>query len=602
MPQFGLFKEKIGKKYLPAFMTPSGRRHFTDPDIALQKIGKRVEDLPELGQVRTAARNISFAEAQRRGFLEQPLGLKGEETFLTPEKAKLLGLESGFFAQSAIAQRQREQQQGKAQTAATDPKTAFTAFFQQERARGRTSQEIRTDPQSPFNIGTAGQRETAIPGLSQEEARRQSEAFERKQLGLPPKETPSVVPDLSMEEARRQSEAFERRQMGELAPNTHVARTGETPQTVAEEYNVPVEEVIKANQHLFPDLPPVGDAQDPLYQAYQQRLGRQDETSQAKEKYAQLIEDKATGLDTFKQLYGVESAEQLGEEYSQIKEEYANLLSKQQGIESQLEDLPEEVRKKAMDFVVSASALERMTAAEAAPLAKLYANMSRTLEALNVKQGFTEKQIKSYLDYNEKDQAALLEAMDERIRAGEDEETATMGAYNDYLSLVKAREGLKDSPDVTLQTDVNDRGDKTTVARDKATGEELWRTVDEGVGKVKVTTGGFTPTEQKKLEQAGLTNASRQDQLDFLYGEEEEEDIAQEILKDGKIFVDRQLAVGKVASEIDTAIKEMADKGNFTPDLLTELRRYNVQKAEERDKGKIKAGRFKGDDDFTKDI
>ena len=32
---------------------------------------------------------------------------------------------------------------------------------------------------------------------------------------------------------------------------------------------------------------------------------------------------------------------------------------------------------------------------------------------------------------------------------------------------------------------------------------------------------GFSATEKKKLEQAGLSNAPRQDQLDFLYGNTE---------------------------------------------------------------------------------
>ena len=42
-------------------------------------------------------------------------------------------------------------------------------------------------------------------------------------------------------------------------------------------------------------------------------------------------------------------------------------------------------------------------------------------------------------------------------------------------------------------------------------------------GKESEGSGDYSPTEKRKLEQAGLLNASRQEQLDYLYGEEEDD-------------------------------------------------------------------------------
>lgn len=78
----------------------------------------------------------------------------------------------------------------------------------------------------------------------------------------------------------------------------------------------------------------------------------------------------------------------------------------------------------------------------------------------------------------------------------------------------------------------------------------------------KSGSGGYTATEQRKLEQAGLNNASRQEQLDYLYGDSANEELTDEdkrTLRGAGMTAEEIADIPKSVNEfgIDAVLKEL---------------------------------------------
>lgn len=66
-----------------------------------------------------------------------------------------------------------------------------------------------------------------------------------------------------------------------------------------------------------------------------------------------------------------------------------------------------------------------------------------------------------------------------------------------------------------------------------------------GLGESSTTSAKFTPTEIKKLESAGLTNAPRPDQLDYLYGDDDNKKVIMDAVRDKMTGADGKLDTAK---------------------------------------------------------
>ena len=88
----------------------------------------------------------------------------------------------------------------------------------------------------------------------------------------------------------------------------------------------------------------------------------------------------------------------------------------------------------------------------------------------------------------------------------------------------------------------------------------------------------FTDQEKRKLEQAGLNTASRQEQLDYLYGEETIPEVSQEDINDTKksfesLFYDGSSTKADLQKRLASAMKDIAGSPNSI-DVEIELQNY----------------------------
>jgi hypothetical protein len=144
------------------------------------------------------------------------------------------------------------------------------------------------------------------------------------------------------------------------------------------------------------------------------------------------------------------------------------------------------------------------------------------LEELAVKQAQLEN-IRPTLNKEEERRADALDRMykqqDKEERAQKDEETKIQNQFLAYLEI----DGGKDQ---NVMTEIQQSATVEEAARIRA---------ENTVAKATGVGTGFSSTERKKLEQAGLLNAPRQEQLDFLFGEDDAVDefsIARNFLSD----------------------------------------------------------------------
>ena len=87
-----------------------------------------------------------------------------------------------------------------------------------------------------------------------------------------------------------------------------------------------------------------------------------------------------------------------------------DIMGKAQGVEAQLEQLPEDTKKRVQDFVVTQRQYERVTSAEAKPLTSLYNALSRTYEAGTAEYNRNLAEIQTYLRLVDKDTTMKMNA------------------------------------------------------------------------------------------------------------------------------------------------------------------------------------------------
>ena len=142
-----------------------------------------------------------------------------------------------------------------------------------------------------------------------------------------------------------------------------------------------------------------------------------------------------------------------------LKNEMARLQGRANVIEEQLETLPEDVQKRVQDFLVTQTQYERITAAEAKPLTKLYNALARASEAKGFELQQARQGVMDVLGLWEKDMSRVEDALKTQIGMAklpfelqemmarvEEREKAPIGA-GQYL-------GLTGTQATTFQTDL----------------------------------------------------------------------------------------------------------------------------------------------------
>lgn len=236
-----------------------------------------------------------------------------------------------------------------------------------------------------------------------------------------------------------------------------------------------------------------GTATDPYLAALNKRLEGLGDISKLRSDYIKSLEARPSSLDALKKL---ETDAGLPE----LRARYLELLKGSGVLEEKIDALPEQIRNNVKDFVVNASQLSRMTAAEAAPLATLFNAMRRTLTELNTTIGISEKQVDRYLDASKEDQSMILEAMKARIDAGQDEISATRDVYEDYLDFIQKQQENDNKLNITEVKEPD--GTIKKVAINERTGARVWEVVVGQEQPVGAGTGGTTAGVSNDLNDA----------------------------------------------------------------------------------------------------
>lgn len=167
----------------------------------------------------------------------------------------------------------------------------------------------------------------------------------------------------------------------------------------------------------------------------------------------------------------------------EMKSELARLQTRANVIEEQLETLPEDTKNRVKDFLVSQSQFERITAAEAEPLTKLYNAIARAHTAKAGELTANREEIKTALGLFEKDIAREEEIIKLTAKgvidiAGLEKGLAEKGIEFAKLPLeiakTQAEIGALAAPkagDISTFTDVSG----VVTAVNKATGQTLWQ-------------------------------------------------------------------------------------------------------------------------------
>jgi len=222
--------------------------------------------------------------------------------------------------------------------------------------------------------------------------------------------------------------------------------------------------------------------------------------------------------------------------------ELARLTARATQVEEQIESLPEDVKGRVQNFLMTQTQFERITKAEADPLTKLYNAIARASTAKGNEINAAKGEITTVLGLWEKDISRAEEAAKwglegaksvadlENALAAKDIEYAkvasdigakafetsqgqagtTLGMYKDIAAIQEsARPEAPQAPDTI--------GSASTgyYAWDSKTG-----TYKQVVAAAPSESGAgtFTDQEIRKLKQAGLSGAPYQTQLNYLYG------------------------------------------------------------------------------------
>jgi hypothetical protein len=136
---------------------------------------------------------------------------------------------------------------------------------------------------------------------------------------------------------------------------------------------------------------------------------------------------------------------------------------------------------------------------EAAKQAQKSGNWKVYVQAVNNTQKIFEKQVKAVTDYNKAVKTQNDKLQKQLI------ETSQQGSIIDLY-----KQGITDPLDIYDYLNFDDSGNQI--------GDVSFTDISSILGDIKKGSGGdYTPTEQRKLEQAGLIDADRQKQLDYLY-------------------------------------------------------------------------------------
>jgi LysM repeat protein len=219
--------------------------------------------------------------------------------------------------------------------------------------------------------------------------------------------------------------------------------------------------------------------------------------------------------------------------------ELARLTARINQVQEQIESLPADVKVRVQNFLMTQTQFERITKAEAEPLTKLYNAIARASTAKGNEITAARQQVMDVLGLWEKDitraqtvaELALKGQMDiatlEEALASKGIEFSKVAADislkafettqkqpAEMLSMFKDLAAVSEAmtPTSTAPSDVQEY--EYAVKQGYKGSYVDWQNIKTGQGS-----GGFTDQELRKLEQAGLSGASRSQQLDYLYGQ-----------------------------------------------------------------------------------
>lgn len=141
------------------------------------------------------------------------------------------------------------------------------------------------------------------------------------------------------------------------------------------------------------------------------------------EKRARLLEQRPSAVQRLQEFRTQQGIPQLQQGILEA--------AKQQGLlEAGAEAAPEQVKEATQAFFVSAPKLQQLTNLRLGEFAKALNAVNRYMNVLNTSLGFQSDAVKEFLNASQLDQAAALEAVDTRIKAGEDAQTAAEKVFD----------------------------------------------------------------------------------------------------------------------------------------------------------------------------
>lgn len=244
-----------------------------------------------------------------------------------------------------------------------------------------------------------------------------------------------------------------------IAPNTHIALKGDTLSGLIAKYGGTKEDWLKANPQI------AGDPKLWLYQG--QNYNIPGTTAGAPTATPPSVTPGATPAGTTTAIPPNPIIQALGEkakdtELESLKTQYAGLLKNRQAIESQMEGVPEELKKQVSEFVVNASQLSRLTDKQIKPLSDLLTKVKNTMEQMNIGIKSGELSAKETADR----EIQLL-------KIAQDLPAGTTQTLSDGTIL----KGMKTADPATYAYEYKDAPTNKTwrITVDKATGKELYR-------------------------------------------------------------------------------------------------------------------------------
>ena len=281
--------------------------------------------------------------------------------------------------------------------------------------------------------------------------------------------------------------------------------------------------------------------------------------------------------------------------------ELARLTARANVIEEQIEALPADVKARVQNFLMTQTQYERVTKAEAEPLTKLYNAIARASTAKGNEITAARQQVMDVLGLWEKDITRAQTVAELALKGTIDIATLeeALAAKGIEFSKVAADIGMKAfeaqqaQPGQMLEMFKNiattSEAMQKTTAEPPTSVQEYEYAVKQGYmgsyiewQNLSSGAGGFTDVELRKLEQAGLSGAPRQTQLNYLYGQKILSQTQMNKLATAGIPADvaegimTDLLNGFTADEIKTNLKAQGQNEALVDTFINEMKNMGL--------------------------